>query len=356
MSSSSSDPSPNGASASTSHESLLTKFKSMETSKKYTLVFLLSVGTTLLVTGASGSRLLKRAKQTEASSSSSSSSSLASTSRLSPSTVNPASVPSMTTERRTRRQRNDAVAITPPLPIPKSIMLQHKLPQPPTPVFADPLSIKPKRRGSLLQSWKPQSSIPFESSSSSSTTVTAYFLPNSTISNQSNEFAKALDESDKLHEHGIESIERQKQIDNQPLVDEDDFNPAMYAMKAFVIATVITVSSFALGITGLMKFYEVQDFESLALALSHSVPNKIENHRPTIPSWIKPKDKDQFDKSTTTTTTTTKDDEKESEEEELSYWSSLKETLDREAFEMKLQRQKAWNELKSSQQNQKTTE
>ncbi|KAK4047237.1 hypothetical protein OIV83_005541 [Microbotryomycetes sp. JL201] len=321
------------------HETLLSKFQSMETSKKYTLVFLVSVGTTLLVTGASGGRLLKRAKRTEASAP------VASTSKLSIDTSKSRNVvpaaeqgpPRSQSESllgRLGKRRRALDAATPPVPIPRRTGFEAPLPTPPTPVFADPHALSPRK--SLLRSWRSPTASPRSPS--------AYFLPNTTIVNNSTAFAEALDKADKAHELGAEAMAREASAAHTDV--DDDFNPAMYAFKAFAIATAITVSAFAVSIVALMKYLEVDSLEGLALALSQSVPKKIDAHRPTVPAWARP-DAEQGLSRQWSHSSTILHDKDRVEQEELSYWASFKQSLDEEAAEMRQERQKAWQRLQA---------
>lgn len=199
----------------------------IDSSKKYTLVFLVSVGTTLLVTGASGGRLLKKAKKVTAEP-----------------VASAASVQPVKRARINLKPTAPVPAPTPtPIPIPRVSPLDLNVPStpPPVPIFADPHSLAPPRR-SLLRS--------FKQDTAAGPKATAYFLPNATLLAESNAFAENLDTADKLHKDGT--------LD-QPDAPEDGFNPALYAFKAFAIATTITVSAFGLGIVGLMKYLGVND-------------------------------------------------------------------------------------------------
>ncbi|KAL8293631.1 hypothetical protein RQP46_000332 [Phenoliferia psychrophenolica] len=267
----------------------LTALSNLDSSKKYTLIFLASVGTTLLVTGASGGRLLKRAKRVTAA----------------PSPAPAAAAPSATPFH------------APPIPSTSAI--------PPVPIPAIPSLGRSKP---LLKSWRHLSASPNSSSSPS------YFLPNATLLSESNLLAQEIDAQDRLHKDGASQADQ----DAEEVVD-DGFNPAVFAAKAFAIATAITVSSFGLAIGGVMAYYGVKDLESLSLALSHSLPGVFSSHRPALPAWALPPTKEA----------STPGDEEANEEhkEGVAYWVHVKETLDREAEEMKLERRRAWEKLRA---------
>jgi hypothetical protein len=82
--------------------------------------------------------------------------------------------------------------------------------------------------------------------------------------------------------------------------------------------------------------------EELSLALTHRLGDTLKENRPSLPSWALP--------STTTaltpsTTNDNADEEDEEDEEALSYWNQVKETLDKEAQERKLERKVKWQEF-----------
>lgn len=190
--------------------------------KKYTLIFLVSVGTTLLLTGASGGRLLKRAKATTA---------------PAPTTPSPSA------------PLAPKPAPPPPPPISRNLPSSYFSPQPPQ-SFPAP---KPQH---LLKTFRLSPSSPSSLRPTSAGSPSDYFLPNATLLAHSNKFAEELDKADKLHEQGEE----------QPEVVDDGFNPAVYAAKAFGIATVLTVSTFAAGIGGLMYYLGADDVSIVSLA------------------------------------------------------------------------------------------
>ncbi|GAA5925881.1 uncharacterized protein JCM15063_005151 [Sporobolomyces koalae] len=307
--------------------------------KKYTLVFLVSLGTTLLVTGRSGGSLLKRAKKSETAT-----------------PVTPVG-PVSTAAPVVRRPRSIVTPSPPPPPQVASKLRANTWSQvAPPPSFLHPnlVSIPKPRRllPSLLLERRP-----LDSSSTSSTfgriPASSYFLPNPTLTRESTRYAEELDRQDKLHEDGT-AVEPE-------LVVDDGFNPAVYAAKALGIATLITFSTFGIGIYGIMKWLQVDDIESLSLALSHRLGPTLRENRPTLPAWALPSS------TTQPPTTTSKDVEREplvdrignrrvqdakgeEEEEELSYWTEVKETLDREAEERKRQRLEQWQELQRQKQ------
>jgi hypothetical protein len=185
----------------------------LDPSKKYTLVFLVSVGTTLLLTGASGGRLLKRAKA---------------------STASPTPAPTPAPK-----------AASAPLPVPRPPPVSASSTLPPAPFFANPNSVNRPR--SVLRSWRVAAS---PSPLPATGAATAYFLPNATLLSASSSFATALDQADRLHKDGVEP---------EGEILDDGFNPAVFAAKAFAIATGLTVGAFAVAIGGVMAWLGVSD-------------------------------------------------------------------------------------------------
>lgn len=203
--------------------------------KKYTLVFLVSLGTTLLVTGRSGGSLLKRAKKSEASA---------------PPRI--ASIPLKKPQPSVSPSAPTPSGSTPPKLAPTSSLLEA----PPT-SFLHPnsLSIPSSRsRKRLLPSF-----VNPPPSSTSSRSPSSYFLPNTLLTSHSTAYAKELDRQDKLHEDGTTPLEEQ-----EPEPIEDGFNPAIYAAKALGIATAITFTGFGLGIWGIMKWLGVDDVSNFS--------------------------------------------------------------------------------------------
>ncbi|ORY84195.1 hypothetical protein BCR35DRAFT_313564 [Leucosporidium creatinivorum] len=309
------------------------RLTSLDPSKKYTLIFLVSVGTTLLLTGASGGRLLKRAKKV---------------------TAEPTSVahqPAVKPKARTQE----------PLPIPRAPLSPFTSPALDSyALSADPTSLQPRRQRSLLRSFR----LIEQTTGQARPNQTAYFLPNSTLLSRSNAFAEALDKQDRLHKDGEE----------QPEAPDDGFNPAIYAAKAFGIATALTVGTFAAGVWGVMRWLEVDDsffasfiaaplsltrrsatafaseagpalpafgcwrcssaaLDSLSLALSHRLPSSLP--RPSVPSWALPTS------SPSDITTPGPEEDSAEHKEGVAYWLGVKETLDREAEERVLERRKS---------------
>ncbi|GAA5862914.1 hypothetical protein JCM8547_003619 [Rhodosporidiobolus lusitaniae] len=300
-----------------------------EQQKKATLIFLVSLGTTLLITGRSGGKLLKRAKASEGSA--------AAPAGLTRATAQ--AVPTTTTAARPAPPPPSLPRV-PPSTAPETVKqppISLKLPPAPPSSFLHPNSLTPPKPRRLLQSFvasSPASSSPDGVSILSSRPApSAYFLPNPTLLSQSTAYASQLDKLDKLHEEGEE----------QPQAPEDGFNPALYAMKALGIATAITFSSFGLGIYGLMRYFEAEDLDSLALALQHQVSPVLDSHRPSLPSWALPSAKPD---SPPASSSPNSPDATPDGEEELSYWASLKEELDREAEERKAERRAAWERMK----------
>lgn len=209
--------------------------------KKYTLVFLVSLGTTLLVTGRSGGSLLKRAKKSEASA---------------PPT--PCSKPTTVVNHKLFKKKNKN---TQPLSFPSPSSSSTSLQTPPT-SYLHPNSLSIPQtlsspRNSRSRRLLPSFLVPPSSSSSLEPPApSSYFLPNTLLTSHSTAYAKELDRQDKLHEDGLtpeqELAERDRQID-------DGFNPAVYAMKALGIATLITFTGFGLSIFGLMKWLGVKN-------------------------------------------------------------------------------------------------
>ncbi|GAA6048590.1 hypothetical protein JCM3770_002044 [Rhodotorula araucariae] len=287
-----------------------------EDQKKYATVFLVSVGVTLLVTGRSGGKLLKRAKAAEPSAPVPAT---RSPRRSAPPPPAPAAAPAPAA-RATR---------PPPAPVvePAQPTVSTALPTPP------PLSLLTPNS---LSAPKPRRLLPSFSSASAPVSVisarpapSSYFLPNPTLTAQSTAFATRLDALDRLHEDG----------EGPPAPIEDGFNPALYAAKAFGIATAITVGTFAVGVYGVMRWLEVDDLEGLALALQHRLPGVLDAHRPVVPSWALPSSSPVLSPDAPAPADPAK------EEEELSYWASVKETLDREAEEDRRER-RAMDELR----------
>ncbi|GAA6043471.1 hypothetical protein JCM8097_000727 [Rhodosporidiobolus ruineniae] len=305
-----------------------------EQQKKATLIFLVSLGTTLLVTGRSGGKLLKRAKASEG----------AAPPPRTPPTPAPAT--------RALPPQPPRPTPPPPRPSPPPTTVKHDpvsltLPQAPPASFLHPNSLTPPRPRRLLPSFvaSPSSSSSDEPSILSSTTrppPSAYFLPNPTLVSASTAYAKQLDRLDKLHEEG--------EADLPPPI-EDGFNPAVYAMKALVIATALTVGTFGAGIYGLMKYLGADDLDTLALELSHRVTPFLHDNRPSVPAWALPSSSssstDSPSPSPDSSSAPASDPDASAEaQEELSYWASIKETLDREAEERKVERKSAWERMR----------
>ncbi|GAA5843630.1 hypothetical protein JCM9279_000813 [Rhodotorula babjevae] len=287
---------------------------SPEDQKKAATVFLVSVGVTLLVTGRSGGKLLKRAKAAEGAAPAPAAAPRPAAPPPPPRAPRPAPTPA--------HVRPAPTAAAEPVQPPVST----RLPTPPPMSFLHPNSLAAPKPRRFLPSFvssssttsSPGADTPF-SILSSRPSPSSYFLPNPALTAQSTAFAAQLDKLDKLHEDG----------EGPPPAIEDGFNPAVYAAKAFGIASAITFSVFGAGIWGVMKWLEVDDLEGLALALQHRLPGVFDEHRPSVPSWAQP---------SSTSRRTDAPADPATEAEELSYWASVKETLDREAEEDRIRK------------------
>lgn len=232
--------------------------------KKAVTVFLCSLGVTLLVTGRSGGKLLKRAKAGEASAA-------------------PATTPA--NHVKTRRRAVEAIPRRPePAPLPPAAVRPvravetaqttetdasrptRKRPQPPPVSILHPNSLTPpKPRRRLLASFisapvsRDDQRVSVLPLSSRPPPPSSYFLPNPTLVATSNAFAQELDKLDKLHEDGAD----------EPVAPaaDDGFNPAVFAMKALGIATLLSVGTFAVGIYGVMRYLGVDDVRRLSVSL-----------------------------------------------------------------------------------------
>ncbi|KWU42023.1 hypothetical protein RHOSPDRAFT_27242 [Rhodotorula sp. JG-1b] len=304
--------------------------------KKAVTVFLCSLGVTLLITGRSGGKLLKRAKATEANSATADAVATSSAATRLKSATRPRPPPPpapATTSTSASASAIPATAPTPPRPQAPPISFLH--PNALTP----PAQPRPRRR--LLPSFilpsspSPSPSVLPLSSRRRSPAPSSYFLPNPTIVARSTAFADELDKYDKLHEDGAPLP--------PPAAGEDDgFNPAWFAFKALAIATALSVGTFAAGIYGVMRYLGVDDVESLALSLQHRLPSVFDAHRPSLPDWATPSSSSQAE-SLPLEQGSSEIKDKEAEEE-MSYWASVKETLDREAEENRRERRRAWEE------------
>ena len=206
----------------------LTLLSTLEPSKKYTLVFLVSVGATLLVTGASGGRLLKRAKKMSAE---------PVVTPISPSVATPV-LPKI--QLATARHPNSAKASSSLLSS-SSATTTTTSRQSLIDLATSFPPIQPPTR-SLLRQW-----------SKDKGSDLSFWLPNSSLTASSEAAAAKADAYDKAQEG--DDVERE-------YVD-DGFNPAIYAAKAFGIASLITVGTFAAGIFGVMKYFGVSDVRAL---------------------------------------------------------------------------------------------
>lgn len=209
---------------------------SPEDQKKYTLVFLISIGTTLLVTGRTAGSALKRSQT--------SSSTLTPTP---PPTI--PTIPTLISQTSRSIKKPKFLSSTPPPPPTPS----QSRPEPPSASFLHPNSlVLPPPRKRLLPFLVTSPS----PSHSPSPSPSSYFLPNSTLTQTSTAYASELDRLDKLHEDGEPSTVRLAQ---ESMLAEPGFNPAIYAAKALGIATAITFSAFGIAIWGTMKWLGVDD-------------------------------------------------------------------------------------------------
>ncbi|SCV72290.1 BQ2448_4984 [Microbotryum intermedium] len=334
-----SNPSDRKDGAATPSKNPFAKLTSLDPSKKYTLVFLVSVGTTLLVTGASGGRLLKRFKMTPSTAPAGSASSSATTSNAAPST---STAPIAAAPRPAQVVKKGLLArVLKPTPgtstsTPLVASQIQPLVIPPRQLFADPFSLPSSSSSSSSSSGRGRSSI-LRSWSSNRNDPTAYFLPNALISSQSSIFASNVDLEDRLHNDG--TLE-------EPSRGELGFNPAHDAFKALAIATAITLSLFSAGVYGLIKWYKVDDLKSLALAISYDVAPKLTGpNQPTVPTWAQPTSEADSEPELDLT-------DRPSNEiltpEETSYWASFKAQLDKEAEEHESRKIQQWQELQEA--------
>jgi hypothetical protein len=319
-----------------------TTLANLDPTKKYTLIFLLSVGTTLLVTGASGGRLLKRAQKMTAEPTTSptlkSSLQLRSTISTAPLSALPI-VPHASSSTSSAHRQSSINASTSTLPSPRTTRI-------PSIALLDlatsfpPLS-SPHHR-SLLRQW-----------SKDKGSDLSFWLPNSTLLEESTAAALASEMYDK------QGIGYGDELNIKEDAVDDGFNPAVYGAKAFAIATALTFSIFGLAIGGVMKWYGVSDvrtparnlnlsvkytnehrfeqLESLSLSLSHSLPTALEARRPSVPEWALPAAKAVIKPG--------EEEDSIEHKEGVAYWVDVKETLDREAEEDLRARRQKWEEL-----------
>ncbi|BGP32586.1 hypothetical protein JCM10296v2_004367 [Rhodotorula toruloides] len=280
--------------------------------KKAITIFLCSLGITLLVTGRSGGKMLKKAQAGEAGS-------VGQVQEVAQAkkAVEATSTPLPPRYRSRPPPAEEAASSPQPIPLPSS--------------FLHPDSLVPPKPTRLLRSFvapsppdAPVSVLPSRLPASS------YFLPNPQITSASKAFADEVERLDKLHENGT--------MEKQEL--PEGFNPALYAAKALGIATLITLGTFSAGVYGLMQWFGVDDLEMLAIGVRQSLPGFLDAHRPTIPSWAQPV---PSPKPLAPDASATADD---AEEEELSYFASLKAKLDQEAEEDRLEKQSAWERMR----------
>lgn len=214
--------------------------------KKAVTVFLCSLGVTLLVTGRSGGKLLKRTKAAD----------VPPSAAPSAAPKAPAPPPPPAPPRPAPTVGTPAVQTVQESPAPKHASSRRPRPPPASFLHPDALTApKPRRLLPYFFSLPAASTDPISvlPPSSRPPAPSSYFLPNPTLVERSTAFADELDRADKLHEDG--------ELPSEPAAEaaDDGFNPAVYAMKALVIATCLSVGSFAAGIYGLMRYLGVDD-------------------------------------------------------------------------------------------------
>ncbi|BGP02489.1 hypothetical protein RTBOTA2_003808 [Rhodotorula toruloides] len=285
--------------------------------KKAITIFLCSLGITLLITGRSGGKMLKKAQAGEAGpvGQVQKAAQAGKATQATPTPLPPRQPPLSVRSRLTPAE--EAASSPQPVPLPSSVL--------------HPDSLVPPKPTRLLRSFvapsppdAPVSVLPSRPPASS------YFLPNPQITSASKAFADEVERLDKLHENGT--------MEKQEL--PEGFNPALYAAKALGIATLITLGTFSAGVYGLMRWFGVDDLEMLAIGVRQNLPGFLDAHRPTIPSWAQPAPSPEpLDPNAPAPSD-------EAEEEELSYFASLKAKLDQEAEEDRLEKQLAWDRMR----------
>ncbi|BGP25121.1 hypothetical protein Rt10032_c09g4059 [Rhodotorula toruloides] len=285
--------------------------------KKAITIFLCSLGITLLVTGRSSEKLLKKARAGEVGSIGDVQKA-AQASKVAEATPNPILPRQPILSSRLQSALADAAALS-------------SQPASPPSSFLHPNSLVPPKQPRLLRSFvapsppdTPISVLP------SLPPASSYFLPNPQITSASKAFADEVDRLDKLHEDGT--------VEEQEL--PEGFNPALYAAKALGIATLITMGTFSAGVYVLMRWFGVDDLEMLAIGVRGSLPVFLDAHRPTIPSWAQPASSPE---PLGPDAPAPSDD---AEEEELSYFASLKAKLDQEAEADRLEKRLAWERMR----------
>lgn len=205
--------------------------------KKAITIFLCSLGITLLVTGRSGGKMMKSARAGQAEAAvevqkvaQAGKAADAATAPL------PPRQPSPPTRSRPESAGDAAIPAQPTL-LPSSYLY--------------PDSLVPPKQTRLLRSFvSPSSPDTPVSVLPSRLPASSYFLPNPQISSASKAFSDEVDRLDKLHEFG--TLEQAQEL-------PEAFNPALYAMKALGIATIITLGTFSAGVYGLMRWIGVDD-------------------------------------------------------------------------------------------------
>lgn len=88
--------------------------------------------------------------------------------------------------------------------------------------------------------------------------------------------------------------------------------------------------------------------DELSLALTHRLGDTLKENRPNLPSWALPtssSNSKEEEKSHSSDTSSSSSSSREVDEEAVSYWSQVKETLDREAEEKKIERKEKWRKF-----------
>lgn len=248
----------------------------LDSTKKYTLVFLVSLGTTLLVTGFSGGRLLKRAKQDATPAATAAA---AGTARGA--AADGAAAKSEIAAKVKAATAANAAASTEKDGYTRAFERAQSQPSTSTaPTLQAPsisASLQPRRsrarRNSLLASWWTSAHGPDLS----------FWLSNPSLVKMSlmaAEEDKRIERGgvarasgtalplypddgrpqlapQRVHVHGQGS--KWREAHESAPETEDRFNAAFYAFKAFGIATVLTTSGFAAGIFLLMRHYKVDN-------------------------------------------------------------------------------------------------
>lgn len=213
----------------------LSTLSNLDSSKKYTVLFLVSAATTLLITGKSGKSLMQRAK------------------RMAAEPASTSAVPRGHSEQRTGILAS--LELLPPpgvagpaalAPLPNLIPFSRPARRRRiSPALADLASSFPplaQQHRSLLKQW-----------SQDKGTDLSFWLPNTTLT---------ADSIAAAHDDELSDLPGAGQFlppeGAAPYID-DGVNPAVFAAKAFLYATALTLSAFGLGVWGVMRWYHVSD-------------------------------------------------------------------------------------------------